>query len=60
MIFELLNSNENFDDEDEGFFSTVTDAVVRTVRSTGGFIIGEFVVLAVGEFVAVRIRKKDK
>ena len=60
MIFELLSSDENFDDEDEGFFSTVTGAVVGTVRSTGGVIIGVFVVLAVGVFVAVRIRKKNK
>lgn|GEM_PF-6902658 len=60
MIFELLSSDENFDDEDEGFFSTVTGVVVETVRSTGGVIIGVFVVLAVGVFVAVRIRKKNK
>lgn len=43
---------------DVGFVSRVTGAVVGVVGSTGGIVVGVFVLIVLGGFVAIKIRNK--
>ena len=42
-----------------GFFSRVTGGVVGAVASTGGIVVGAFVLIVLGGFVAIRVGKKE-
>ena len=43
----------------EGFFSTVTGAVVGAAGTTGGAVVSAFILLALGGLIVIRFRKKD-
>lgn len=57
----LINGDvENDEGGSNGFFSTITGAVAGAVGTVGGVAVGVFILLALGGFVIILVRKKKK
>lgn len=56
---DLGFSSMNFEDKDnKNFFSTITGGIVGAIGTTGIVVVGIFITLAIGGFIAIKIRKK--
>jgi len=56
----FINESARDYNNSEGFFSMITGAVTGAMGTTEGVAVSVFVLLALGGFVAVRIRNKKK